>query len=125
MDRTVRRAGSMADAAPTRRRMVGALAGGFAAAAMDSVFDASVDAAVPGPTALTGAADPKTAAYDNLLTDFMQRLQPPGGALAVSKGGRLVYACGFGYAEVETRQPVQPTALFRIASLSKPFTATA
>ena len=115
----------MADAAPTRRRMVGALAGGFAAAAMDSVFDASVDAAVPGPTALTGAADPKTAAYDNLLTDFMQRLQPPGGALAVSKGGRLVYACGFGYAEVETRQPVQPTALFRIASLSKPFTATA
>jgi hypothetical protein len=47
---------------PTRRRMVGAVAGGLAAAAVSRVFHASVDAAVPGPTLLTGAADSKTAA---------------------------------------------------------------
>ncbi|MBV8837830.1 MAG: beta-lactamase family protein, partial [Alphaproteobacteria bacterium] len=51
--------------------------------------------------------------------------RPPGAALAISKDGRLVYARGFGYADMERRQPVQPTALFRIASLSKSFTATA
>ena len=62
MGRTVQWPGPMADAAPTRRRMVGAVAGGLAAAAVSSVFHASVDAAVPGPTLLTGAADSKTAA---------------------------------------------------------------
>jgi N-acyl-D-amino-acid deacylase len=75
--------------------------------------------------ALTGIADSKTAGYDAMLADFMKRLQPPGGALAVSKDGRLVYARGFGLADVKRRQAVEPTALFRIASLSKPFTATA
>jgi N-acyl-D-amino-acid deacylase len=37
----------------------------------------------------------------------------------------LVYARGFGYAEVETRATVQPASLFRLASLSKPVTAIA
>jgi N-acyl-D-amino-acid deacylase len=75
--------------------------------------------------AMTGVADPRTAGYDAMLADFVKRLAPPGGALAVSKDGRLVYARGFGFADVERRQSVEPTALFRIASLSKPFTATA
>jgi CubicO group peptidase (beta-lactamase class C family) len=75
--------------------------------------------------ALTGIADPRTAGYDAMLNDFLRRLAPPGGALAVSKDGRLVYARGFGLADVARRQDVEPTSLFRIASLSKPFTATA
>src|SRR5579872_5628762 len=75
--------------------------------------------------AMTGAADPRTAGYDAMLADFVKRLEPPGGALAVSKDGRLVYARGFGLADVEHRQAVEPNSLFRIASLSKPFTATA
>ena len=39
--------------------------------------------------------------------------------------GRLVYARGFGYADVERHEPVQPDTLFRIASISKPITAAA
>jgi N-acyl-D-amino-acid deacylase len=74
---------------------------------------------------VTGVADPKLAAYDELMADFMRRHRPPGAALAVSRDGRLVYARGFGFADVERREPVQPLSLFRIASLSKPFTATA
>jgi len=40
------------------------------------------------------------------MTDVMRRHQPAGAALAVSKDGRLVYARGFGFADVERREPV-------------------
>ena len=53
----------------------------------------------------------------------MREHQPPGAALAVAYHGRLVYARGFGYADVEKREPVRPASLFRIASVSKPFCA--
>lgn len=53
------------------------------------------------------------------------RQKLPGGALAVVKDGRLVYAKGFGLADLENKVPVDATALFRIASLTKPITATA
>ena len=41
------------------------------------------------------------------------------------RDGRLIYARGFGYADVESKTPVQPDALFRIASVSKPITSAA
>ncbi|HEY9789722.1 MAG TPA: serine hydrolase domain-containing protein [Candidatus Obscuribacterales bacterium] len=50
----------------------------------------------------------------------------PGGAIAVYKDGQLVFARGYGYADIDKHQPVNPTtSLFRIASLSKPITAAA
>jgi CubicO group peptidase (beta-lactamase class C family) len=73
----------------------------------------------------TGPAMPKLAAYDQLMEAFMREHKPPGAALAVAYHGRLVYSRGFGHADVEKQEPVHPTSLFRIASLSKPFTATA
>jgi CubicO group peptidase (beta-lactamase class C family) len=74
---------------------------------------------------VTGPANPKLAAYDNLMTRFMREHKPPGAALAVAYRGRLVYARGFGHADVEKQEPVHPNSLFRIASLSKPFTSAA
>ena len=68
---------------------------------------------------------PKLAAYDELMTAFMREHKPPGAALAVTYHGRLVYARGFGHADLEKHEPVRPASLFRIASVSKPFTATA
>ena len=53
------------------------------------------------------------------------KLKTPGGALAVVKDGRLVYAKGFGLGDVVNKAPVEPSSLFRIASLSKPITAVA
>ncbi len=73
----------------------------------------------------TGPAVPKLAAYDDLMTRFMREHKPPGAALAVTYHGRLVYARGFGHADLEKQEPVEPTSLFRIASVSKPFTAAA
>lgn len=47
----------------------------------------------------------------------------PGGALAVVKDRRLVFAKGYGWADREKQIPATPTSLFRIASISKPITA--
>jgi N-acyl-D-amino-acid deacylase len=45
--------------------------------------------------------------------------------LAVTDQGRLVLARAYGLADTASRQPVEPTSLFRIASISKPITAVA
>ncbi len=56
---------------------------------------------------------------------FLQRWQIQGASLAIVKEGRLVYARGFGYADKEKNILTQPYHQFRIASVSKLFTATA
>src|SRR5881394_1073379 len=64
-------------------------------------------------------------AFDGEIQSFMSARNVPGGALAVVKDGRLVYTRGYGWADRENKVPVKPTSLFRIASISKPFTAVA
>jgi N-acyl-D-amino-acid deacylase len=63
--------------------------------------------------------------YEKLIPDLMRKYNIPGGAVAVLRDGKLIYARGFGYADVESKTPVQPDALFRIASISKPITSAA
>lgn len=63
--------------------------------------------------------------FDDAMWSFMRARGTPGGALAVVKDGRLVYAQGYGWADREARKQVKPTSRFRIASLSKPVTAAA
>lgn len=64
-------------------------------------------------------------AFDELFTSFMRTHSIPGSAIAIADHGRLVYARGFGSADIANNQPVTPTSLFRIASISKPITAVA
>ena len=47
----------------------------------------------------------------------------PGVAVGIVRGGELVYANGFGLADVEGQTPVTPTTVFRIGSISKTMTA--
>jgi N-acyl-D-amino-acid deacylase len=77
------------------------------------------------PLPVTGRDNPALAPFDDLMRSFVRDNEVPGAALAVSKNGRLVYARGFGFADAQKKEPVQPTALFRIASISKPITAVA
>ncbi len=65
------------------------------------------------------------ASFDQEMEQFMQARKVPGGALAVVKNRKLVYARGYGWADREKKIPAQPDSLFRIASISKPFTAVA
>jgi N-acyl-D-amino-acid deacylase len=81
-------------------------------------------ATCPPPEALTGQWVPELESVDTRVRDLMQGWDLPGGAIAVAKDGRLVYARGFGHADLDTCEPVAPDALFRIASVSKPITAT-
>lgn len=77
------------------------------------------------PLPETGKRVPGLEPFDRLMRSFLAKQGIPGASLAVVKDGRLVYVRGFGYADVERKQPVMPDSLFRIASLSKQITAVA
>ncbi len=63
---------------------------------------------------------------DGAFQQFIDELHVPGAVVAVIKNGRVLYAHGYGYADVQKRTPVDPaTSLFRIGSTSKLFTWTA
>jgi CubicO group peptidase (beta-lactamase class C family) len=49
----------------------------------------------------------------------------PGAVVAVVKDDRVVLVKGYGYADLATHEPVGPDTVFRIGSVSKPFTASA
>jgi N-acyl-D-amino-acid deacylase len=85
----------------------------------------SVTPPAPQEIPITGAAVAGMGSYDQIIPDLMRKYAIPGGAVAVLRDGKLIYARGFGYADVEHQTPVQPDALFRIASVSKPITGVA
>ncbi len=74
---------------------------------------------------MTGDAVPALAGFDSIVSNLMIKWGIPGGAVAVTSNGRLVYARGFGWADRDRGEAVQPTSLFRIASLSKSLTSAA
>jgi N-acyl-D-amino-acid deacylase len=75
--------------------------------------------------AASGGNPSRFVAFDREIQEFMLTRHIPGGALAVVKGRRLVYAQGYGLADRDQRNLVRPDSLFRIASVSKPITAVA
>ncbi len=77
------------------------------------------------PTTPIGHDTQVAEVYGRLLSDFMDRWSIPGGAFALARDGRLLYAGGYGIADKGTQRPVRPDSLFRIASISKPITAVA
>jgi CubicO group peptidase (beta-lactamase class C family) len=66
-----------------------------------------------------------TLLVDEQITSFMQRYNVKGASVAITVDEKLVYAKGFGYANKETKELVEPKHLFRIASVSKLITAIA
>ena len=63
--------------------------------------------------------------YDRSMAMFMEKHRLPGASIAVTNGGKVVFAKGYGYADVAVNEKVQRDSLFRIASISKPITAVA
>jgi N-acyl-D-amino-acid deacylase len=74
---------------------------------------------------ITGTEVPGLAEFDRVMIHLMTKYSIVGGSLSVTRDGRLVYARGFGFADKEANQLIQPESLFRIASISKPITAVA
>jgi N-acyl-D-amino-acid deacylase len=84
--------------------------------------------AVPWPSdklPLRGKAAPGLEPLDKAVALMMDRHGVPGAALAVAKDGKLIYAKGFGWSDLEAGTPVDPLTVFGLASLSKPITALA
>ncbi len=62
-------------------------------------------------------------AVADIADGFLRNHGIPGVSVAVARSGRIVYAQGFGLANPEAGEAVTPAHQFRIASISKPFTA--
>lgn len=62
-------------------------------------------------------------AMEGVVTAFMRAHGIPGMSVAVAENGELVYEQAFGFADRDRSEKVKPSSLFRIASVSKPFTS--
>jgi CubicO group peptidase (beta-lactamase class C family) len=83
---------------------------------------------VPAAPSAPGLNNPQEfeAFVDNFFQEEMSKTHVPGGVVSVVKDGKLFFAKGYGYANLEKKIPVAADkTLFRVASLSKLFTATA
>lgn len=78
-----------------------------------------------GAGAAEGLGDPLTieAFVDGVVNPLMKTENSPSGTVAIFKDGEMILAKGYGYQDVEEREPVDPTqTLFRPGSTSKLFT---
>jgi CubicO group peptidase (beta-lactamase class C family) len=84
-------------------------------------FTIAMTLSVRAASASTDALAPKV---DALFQDFDQA-GSPGASVMVIKGGKVVLAKGYGQASVEERIPCGTNTNFRLASVTKQFTAMA
>ena len=64
-------------------------------------------------------------AVEKIYRDYAQKNHFPGVAFGIVADGRLVYWGGIGYTDLSKQTPVTANSLFRIASMTKSFTAMA
>jgi CubicO group peptidase (beta-lactamase class C family) len=62
---------------------------------------------------------------DSIISAFLTQNKIVGASVAITKDGRLIFAKGYGYADKENYESVEPRHMFRIASVSKLITAVA
>ena len=83
----------------------------------------------PSPAArewsVTGHAVPELAGFDQTIQQYMQERSISGASLAITKNSKLVFARGYTWRDNPDDLLVEPTSLFRLASLTKTLTATA
>jgi CubicO group peptidase (beta-lactamase class C family) len=79
---------------------------------------------LPAPGAALQPADPVPAARA-LVTGYLTANHVPGAAVAVARGGAILWSEGFGFADLEHRVPATPSTRFRVGSISKSLTSVA
>jgi CubicO group peptidase (beta-lactamase class C family) len=62
---------------------------------------------------------------DRVVRQILERHEVPGAALAITHDGKLIVARGYGWANIEAREPTRPITRFDLASVSKSITAVA
>ncbi len=85
----------------------------------------SLDPQASGPDSAGGSAIALVERLDSLFPGWLETFRVPGAAVAVVRRDTVLLARGWGVAEVGGSRPVTARTPFRVASLSKPVTATA
>ena len=67
----------------------------------------------------------KLQGLDDLAAQAMQQWKVPGLAIGIVQNGKVIYAKGYGFRDVEHKLPVNTDTLFPIGSISKSFTSLA
>ena len=70
-------------------------------------------------------ATPDFSALEKVVLEELKATNTPGAAVAIVSGDRVIFAKGFGLANVETGAQVSPDMLFRLGSTTKMFTGAA
>ena len=81
---------------------------------------------MPGAQATPANTQPDADALkkiDEIVADYALDSHVPGVVYGIVAGGRLVYVRGIGVQDLESKRPVTADTLFRIASMTKAFTA--
>jgi CubicO group peptidase (beta-lactamase class C family) len=63
--------------------------------------------------------------FSPLVQNVIETHELPGLAIGVVVNNQIVYAKGFGFTNVDAQEPMSITTVFHMASISKPFVATA
>src|ERR1700733_10466551 len=79
---------------------------------------------VTGTYASAETSDPRAfAEVDRIFADYALDSHIPGLVYGIVADGKLVYVRGMGVQDLESNRPVTPNTLFRIATMTKAFTA--
>jgi CubicO group peptidase (beta-lactamase class C family) len=96
-----------------------------APAAVASPAPPPMPSPAPSPAALPGLSPAKAEAVETRIRAAMERLGIPGLQAAVVTERRLRWSGAYGTADLENSVPVRTETVFRLASVTKPMTATA
>jgi CubicO group peptidase (beta-lactamase class C family) len=122
---TSRQLSRMMEGASTRAALRGRIRS-YATAVLLAALGAGLAACGGGASdgGTTTKVTPKQS-FAKIIGPLMTKWGVPGGAVALVKDGKLVMAEGYGLADKQGNVAATADSLFRIASLSKPITATA
>ncbi len=86
---------------------------------------AQVVAEPTAPAAITTGLESAFPEIQRIAEGFVRRAHVPGAAVGVIVNGQLVFATGIGVRDRAANAPATPESIFRIASMTKSFTAAA
>ena len=84
-----------------------------------------VFAAGPAPSTLPAKAQDALRVFDQWVQAKAADREQPGLSIGIVRDQELIFAKGYGYADLNNRMPATPQTLYRVASITKLFTATA
>lgn len=94
-------------------------------AAQASAFTALSSPTWGAATSLPAPSTTEAGTIRSIAEDFLREHGIEGMSIAYGRAGEIAFETAYGFADAEGKEPVTPAHRFRIASISKPITATA